>query len=206
MGVVGEKAGPYSLWYKKYTYSKATDVDGNEYEVIDSISPWVPVKEETVEPFLNLALKRVEVPVSNDLIGAMGKLNMANYDVLVSKNEHGKTVYSTYTEIGYVEFGSKFKAVMLPGEICQDLIVGGSSVDMGVNGTSFEAPLVCNIFGDGTMCLGIMNDAIGYVVPDNDFTMGDPVNHYHELISLGGTVASELMFGLEALKNDIVYY
>ncbi len=204
MGVVGEKAGPYSLWYKKYTYSKATDVDGNEYEVIDSINPWVPVTETEVEPYLNLAIKRVEVPVSNDLIGAMGKLNMANYDVLVDTDEHGKTVYSTYTEIGYIEFGSKFKAVMLPGEICQDLIVGGSSVKSGVNGGAFEAPLACEIFNNPNIkCLGIMNDAIGYVVPDNDFTMGDPANHYHELISLGQYVASSLMNGLQELKNEI---
>ena len=48
-----------------------------------------------------------------------------------------------------------------------------------------------------------MNDAIGYVVPDNDYTMGDPANHYHELISLGQHVASSLMYGLEELKAEI---
>ena len=48
-----------------------------------------------------------------------------------------------------------------------------------------------------------MNDAIGYVVPDNDYTMGDPANHYHELISLGQYVASTLMDGLEELKEEI---
>ena len=52
-------------------------------------------------------------------------------------------------------------------------------------------------------CLGIMNVAIGYVVPDNDYTMGDPANHYHELISLGQYVASSLMYGLEELKAEI---
>jgi len=203
MGAVGEKSTGYSLWYKSYSYTTKTDIDGNEYQEITAIAPWKPVSEKVVEPYLNLALKRVEVPVSNDLIGAMGKLNMANYDVLVSTNEHGKTVYSTFTEIGYIEFGSKFKAVLLPGEICQDLIVGGSSVDMGVTGEAFTHALVCNTFGQGTMCFGIMNDAIGYVVPDNDYTMGDPANHYHELISLGQYVASSLMDGLEDLKEEI---
>ena len=203
IGEVGEKSIPYTLWYKKYTYTTDTVVDGNEFQVIASIDPWEPVEETVVDPFLNLALKRVEVPVSNDLIGAMGKLNMANYDVLVGKNEHGKTVYSTYTEVGYVEFGNQFRAVMLPGEICQDLIVGGTSVEMGVTGEPFTHSLVCDIFGEGTMCFGIMNDAIGYVVPDNDYTMGDPANHYHELISLGQHVASSLMDGLDELKNEI---
>ena len=204
IGVVGEKSTPYTLWYKDYSYTTDYDIDGNEIEIIEAIDPWEPVEETEVEPFLNIALKRVEVPVSNDLIGAIGKLNMANYDVLVSTDPRtGNTIYSTFTEIGYVEFGNQFNAVMLPGEICQDLIVGGNSVEEGVNGGEFTHSLVCDIFDDTTMCLGIMNDAIGYVVPDNDYTMGDPANHYHELISLGQHVASSLMDGLEELAAEI---
>ncbi len=202
-GVVGEKRSDYTLWYKTYTYASATDENGEPYEQIASIDSWSPVTESVVEPYLNLALKRVEVVVSNDLIQAIGKLNMANYDVFESKDVHGKKIYTTFTEVGYIEFGSKFKAVMLPGEICQDLIVGGSSVEMGVTGEPFTHSIVKDIFGDGTMCFGIMNDAIGYVVPDNDYTMGDPANHYHELISLGQYVASGLMDGLEELKAEI---
>ena len=204
IGVVGEKSTPYTLWYKDYSYTTDYDIDGNEIEIIEAIDPWEPVEETEVEPFLNIALKRVEVPVSNDLIGAIGKLNMANYDVLVSTDPRtGNTIYSTFTEIGYVEFGNQFNAVMLPGEICQDLIVGGNSVEEGVNGGEFTHSLVCDIFDDTTMCFGIMNDAIGYVVPDNDYTMGDPANHYHELISLGQHVASSLMDGLEELAAEI---
>ena len=202
-GVVGEKRSDYTLWYKTYTYNTATDENGESYEQIASIDSWSPVTESIVEPYLNLALKRVEVIVSNDLIQAIGKLNMANYDVFESKDVHGKKIYTTFTEVGYIEFGSKFKAVMLPGEICQDLIVGGSSVEMGVTGEPFTHSIVKDIFGNGTMCFGIMNDAIGYVVPDNDYTMGDPANHYHELISLGQYVASGLMDGLEELKAEI---
>jgi hypothetical protein len=204
IGIVGEKSTPYTLWYKDYSYTTDYDIDGNEIEIIEAIDPWEPVEETEVEPFLNIALKRVEVPVSNDLIGAIGKLNMANYDVLVSTDPRtGNTIYSTFTEIGYVEFGNQFNAVMLPGEICQDLIVGGNSVEEGVNGGEFTHSLVCDIFDDTTMCFGIMNDAIGYVVPDNDYTMGDPANHYHELISLGQHVASSLMDGLEELAAEI---
>ncbi|MBE6748631.1 MAG: hypothetical protein E7557_05285 [Ruminococcaceae bacterium] len=202
-GKVGEKDNGYSLWYKTYSYANMTDENGESYRQIVAIGDWVRVSETVVEPYLNLAIKRVEVPVSNDLIQAVGKLNMANYDVFESKDIHGKKIYTTFTEIGYIEFGSKFKAVMLPGEICQDLIVGGSSVDMGVTGEPFTHSIVRDIFGSGTMCFGLMNDAIGYVVPDNDYTMGDPANHYHELISLGQYVASTLMDGLEELKEEI---
>ena len=203
IGTVGGKRTDYTLWYKDYSYATATDENGEQYEKIIAMNSWQPTTETVVEPYLNIALKRVEVQVSNDLIQAIGKLNMANYDVFESKDVNGKKIYTTFTEIGYIEFGSKFRAVMLPGEICQDLIVGGSSVQNGVTGEPFTHSLVRDIFGSGTMCFGIMNDAIGYVVPDNDYTMGDPANHYHELISLGQYVASALMDGLEELKSEI---
>ena len=203
IGEVGGKRTDYTLWYKDYSYTTAVDENGESYEKIVAMNSWQPVSETVVEPYLNIALKRVEVIVSNDLIQAIGKLNMANYDVFESKDVNGKKIYTTFTEIGYIEFGSQFKAVMLPGEICQDLIVGGSSVISGVTGEPFTHSLVRDIFGSGTMCFGIMNDAIGYVVPDNDYTMGDPANHYHELISLGQYVASSLMDGLEELKAEI---
>lgn len=48
-----------------------------------------------------------------------------------------------------------------------------------------------------------MNDAIGYIVPDNDFTMGDPANHYHEFIGLGQYVASTLIRALMELNSEI---
>ncbi len=166
---------------------------------------WTPVEEVEVEPFLNLYLNQVEIHISNSLIKAVGKLNMANYVVLV--NDDG--TYSTITEVGYMEIGQVYKTVFLPGEICQDLVAPNGASLLPANSVTarpFNAPTACSLFGNDVACMGLMNDAIGYVVPDNDYTMGDPANHYHELISLGNTVASELMYGLETLKSEIVYY
>lgn len=164
---------------------------------------WEPVEEVEVAPYLNLYLKQVEIPVSNALIEAVGKLNMANYVVIA----HEDGSYSTITEIGYMEIGDVFKTVFLPGEICQDLIAPNGISLIGqyaITGKSFSSQPACSIFGDDVKCFGLMNDAIGYVVPDNDYTMGDPVNHYHELISLGAGVASALMDGLVELNSEIV--
>ncbi len=224
----------YTLWYENWN----KDADGNDV---------IPVAEE-VAPILNLALKQVEVPVSNSLIEAVGKLNMANYVVIsnddnvkyvekldengnVVLDENGKPVmipkkdsfieilgnkktYSTIVEIGYMELGTKsadeaqFKTVFLPGEICQDLIApyGYSLTAAGsVTATAFTELPACSIFGNDVSCFGLMNDAIGYVVPDNDFTMGDPGEHYHELISLGKGVSTNLMAGLRELDAEIIY-
>ena len=185
----GEEEG-YSIWYENWN----KDEEGND----------VIPEEQEVEPFLNLLIKQVEIPVSNALIEAVGKLNMANYVVIA--NEDG--TYSTITEIGYMEMGNQFKTVFLPGEICQDLIApNGASLNAEYSVTikPFPSSPACDIFGEDVKCFGLMNDAIGYVVPDNDYTMGDPVNHYHELISLGQGVASALMDGLIELSSEIVY-
>ena len=187
--------------------------NGNVYE--DEMMPinpeytvwydsWEPVEEVEVAPYLNLYLKQVQIPISNALIKAVGKLNMANYVVIT--NDDG--TYATITEIGYMEIGDQFKTVFLPGEICQDLVAPNGISLIGqyaVTGKDYKSSAACAIFGDDIQCFGLMNDAIGYVVPDNDYTMGDPANHYHELISLGGGVASALTDGLMELSSEIVY-
>lgn len=184
----GDEEG-YTIWYEEWN----KDDEGND----------VIPEEETVEPFLNILLRQVEVPISNHLIEAVGKLNLANY-VVITKEDG---TYATITEIGYMEMGNQFKTVFLPGEICQDLVApnGASLTSMNsVTATAFASRPASAIFGADVKCFGLMNDAIGYVVPDNDFTMGDPVNHYHELISLGKNVASALMDGLAELDSEIV--
>ena len=179
----------YSLWYEGWNSNK------------------VP-QDIPVDPFLNLYIKQVEIPISNTLITAVGKLNMANY-VVISK---GNNKYSTICEIGYMELGNQFKTVFLPGEICQDLVAPNGKSLYASNAvtakpfsafTDHSATSASDIFGKNIRCFGVMNDAIGYVVPDNDYTMGDPANHYQELISLGQHVGSALIDGLYELAQEI---
>ena len=72
------------------------------------------------------------------------KLNLANHTVI---KEDGK--YFISTEIGLVNLGSK-TAVMMPGEICQDLVCGGNSLtaEGSVSGKAFDGKTVREIFGD----------------------------------------------------------
>lgn len=150
---------------------------------------WTPVKEVEVEPFFNIVIKEVYIPVRNPFIQLAGKLNLANYKVITTD----KFGYEICTELGYVEFGNQVKAVMMPGEVCQDLIVGGTSLTAAdsYSGKDYKYPCVAEIFGnDDIICFGLMNDAIGYVIPDNDYCMAAAFDHYHELISLGINTAS----------------
>ncbi len=214
----------------KYTPASGKVVKNDQYTVW--YKDWVPATEVTVEPFLNIYLKQVEVPVTNTLIEAVGKLNMANYlitvdksDVKVEYDDKGnpiekpwyefwgdETQYAIVTEIGYMELGNQFKTVFLPGEIVQDIVApNGASLHSENSVTAKDfSEFVKNkrtsasaIFGDDVRCFGLMNDAIGYVVPDNDYTMGDPGKHYHELISLGQHVGSALIDGLYELAVEV---
>ena len=121
---------------------------------------------------------------------------MANY--IVKANDDGS--YSTVTEIGYMEMGKDVKVVFVPGEICTDLIYGGNALtaEGSVNEKDYEGKTLCEIFGDDIIVFGLANDAVGYIVPENDYSMALAFGHYQELLSLGEKEAT-VMF--EAYEN-----
>ena len=161
---------------------------------------WTPVKEKTLEPIFNLKIKSVRIRVKNPLMILVGKLDLVNYQIY----KDGLTKYYMYSEIGYAEFGD-VKVAMMPGEICQDLVYGGGSLtaEGSFKGTDFGHKTIRELFGDDTICFGLCNDAIGYVVPDNDYSLGIVDDHYQELISLGDETASDIMTAFEEMASEI---
>lgn len=160
---------------------------------------WEKVEETEVKPLLNIKLKEVLIKVTNPLIKLVGKLDLVNYGII----KDGFSYY-IYTEIGYMEMGD-IKLVFMPGEIVQDLVAGGASLtaDGSFHGKDFGIPSIYELFGEDTICIGLMNDAIGYVVPDNDYSMAILDGHYQELISLGKTTASSIMKGFVELAEEV---
>ena len=55
----------------------------------------------------------------------------------------------------------------------------------------------------GVTVFGLANDAIGYIVPDNDYSMGLVFDHYQEILSLSQETASRIMNGFAALAEDV---
>ncbi len=161
---------------------------------------WKPVEEKKVEPLLNVAIKSVRPTVTNNVILYAGKLRLVNHTML--KSDDGKTKIAT--EIGFVQIGSQ-KIVMMPGEICQDLVAGGASLtkEGSISRSSFSGKTIYELFGEDTLVFGLANDAIGYVVPDNDYCMGLLFNHYQETLSLGKGTASFLMGEYAALAKEV---
>ncbi len=160
---------------------------------------WTPVEEKVLEPNLNIIIKEVKIKVTNPLIQLVGKLNLVNYTVC----KEGFNYY-IFAEIGYMEMGG-VKVAFMPGEIVQDLICGGDSLtaDGSFTGKDFGHKSVYELFGEDTICFGLMNDAIGYVVPDNDYSMALLGDHYQEMISLGKYAGSTIMKGMAEIAEEV---
>ena len=176
--VAQRKGNPYYLWY----------------------ADWTPVRETDVPARLNMQFAQVTVPVTNAFIRIAGRLNLAAYDVL----RENRNCFIR-TEIGYLELGGVVRAALMPGEVCQDLVVGGTSVTAAgsFSGKAFGYATIEDLFGKDTIVFGLANDAIGYVIPDNDYCMCIAFDHYHELIGLGSQTASTIMRGFAALAQKI---
>ena len=168
-----------------------------EDEYIVWYEGWTPVKETKVEPILNIRLSKVDIKVQNPLIRAASKIKLVNYLVKVK----GFRDYYLTTEIGYIEMGKDIKIAMVPGELCTDLAYGGTSLkaENSISGKDFEGKTLVDIFGEDVIVFGLANDAVGYIVPDNDYVMLLNHDHYAETLSLGKNTASTMMGAFEEL-------
>ena len=161
---------------------------------------WEPVEEREIEPVLNIKIKEIQVPVTNPLIKLVGKLELTSYDIY----KEGLSKYYMFSEVGYAEFG-EVKIAMVPGELVQDVMYGGASLtaEGSFKGKDFGYPCIREIFGEDTICFGLCNDAFGYIVPDNDYSLAIADDHYQELISLGDKTASTVVKGLMEIEEEI---
>ncbi len=160
---------------------------------------WTPVKETRVDPILNIKLQKVDLEVTNPLIRAASKIKLVNYLVKVK----GFRDYFLTTEIGYMEIGKDIKVAMVPGELCTDLAYGGASLtaEGSILGKDFNGKTLAQIFGEDVIVFGLANDAVGYIVPDNDYVMALNHDHYAETLSLGKNTASTLMSAFETIAK-----
>jgi len=143
-------------------------------------------KAEPVKPILNVAHRQVEVKVDNFIFRLAERAGVTSAKAYSADGEIKLT-----TEIGYAEIGENIKILMMPGEAFPELIYGGFlSAEESHNGTEYPYPALETLFdeGDEILTFGLCNDAIGYIVPDNDYDSSGS----HEMISVGPEGASAI--------------
>ncbi len=152
---------------------------------------------EAVEPILNVAHAQVDFEVNNFIFLLAERAGLCNATAF---KEDGR-IYLT-SEIGYVEIGKNIKIVEAPGEVLPEIVYGGFfSADKAYNGTEYPYAALNTYFdeSDEVLVFGLCNDAVGYIVPDNDYSASNEEGHYEETVSTGSFTASAFSKAFEKL-------
>ncbi len=193
-------------------YCKANIVDPKREAMADGsddytlwCEDWVPAEEKIVEPILNIKHAEYLAPVENGVYKAFGKLSLANN--VMYKDKKGNI--TTSTEVGYMELGKDIKIILCPGETYAELIVGGGNMN------TFAYRPACEIMAqdenDEVIVFDLMNDALGYIMPDDDFVYlriwydddGLDIGDSWGLTSIGGKAASNIYGQIYKLYDSV---
>ncbi len=195
-----------------------TASEGRTYAYRDTVRRMnltAPAAELELIPQMNIAFTETKLSAENPLIQLVGKMNFADYEIF--KANDGS--YKVTSEIGYMELGGRLKFALVPGEVTPGIVTGKNDA-LGENVLSLKnyayKPLE-SVAGEGVYVFGLCNDAIGYIIPENDFILfhnilnsklfykllGYNYTHYQELLSLGKDSAGTLSEDFEKLVNSV---
>ncbi len=170
--------------------------------------------EKELDPLVNIKSQTVSVACDNTALLLARFIGVLNNDVI----KLGKTKVGIISEVSYMELGSKQIGVyMIPGELCPELESGNfMPADEAANGTEADY----KVLSEMTRCehnfvLGLCNDELGYIIPDNDFLLHEwlpyfniPVDdfgrkHYEETNSVGPETAGTLLDAMDELIASV---
>ncbi|MBR1811094.1 MAG: hypothetical protein IJ766_05520 [Clostridia bacterium] len=157
-----------------------------------------------IAPILNLRHRKILVPVSNQFVTLLAKLQVVNNE-LISYGDKAAEVMLV-SELGYAELGTDVKLALIPGEIAPELVIGGcaDSADS-YDGTAWDHASLQEIAGGKLTVIGLCNDEIASIIPDNDFGSKFAPHHYEEIISAGKYTASKIVTEFRAMLDTIAY-
>lgn len=165
----------------------------------------VPTFEaQPVNAVMNIRHKQIKMEIDNTTSLVLLKLGLATNKINYNSEENK---YYTETEIGYLELGNVVKAFLSPGELYSELYVGG----YGLENSSLKS--LRESYGEDVILFDLMNDAAGYVCPDENYAIlsyrYDPENNdlYDDTwclaVSIGSEAASTIMNGYADLMKDV---
>ncbi|MCL2301136.1 MAG: hypothetical protein FWC27_13420 [Firmicutes bacterium] len=183
-----DKPENYTVWYKD----------------------WVKVGSTDVEPVLNIAHKQLTTEAQNNMAKVLAKAGLADITMIY---DWKSLKYYTVTEVGYMELGEAggdVKVFLSPGEIYGELLMGDAVYNT-MEGFPY-APLR-ELYGDNLIIFDLMNDAAGYVEPDNQYVIvGYRYNKDKDaldsdtwalLVSMGKNAASDIVGAFIALVGGV---
>lgn len=148
-------------------------------------------KETQVAPLLNIKAEEVTYKITNQILIFAGKMGLFTNTVVKNGSD-----LEIVTEIGYMELGNDLAVALVPGEAAAELIYGGClGADKSWSGKDWNlAPIADCAKGRKMIVFGIINDQIGYIIPDNDYMpLLESNNNSLELVSTGKNTASAMV-------------
>ncbi len=174
---------------------------------------------KSIDPVLNVRMEEVTVPLEYGLmeLGAVSGL----LGMMVVRDKSAPSGYSIISEVGYLEIGKDIAMLTVPGELVPQLVYG-NVVDKTQSYLGEDWTLECtaDIVGENktVLVMGLCNDAIGYIVPDNDYApfiadslwntdlgeklFGKAHRHYEEMLSAGSQAGSTVMGALNSIVKE----
>ena len=170
--------------------------------------------EITLEPAINVKTEAMEIKCDNTALLLVRFLGVLNNDIAKDKDRN----ISIITEVSYMELGNRQIGVyMIPGELSPELESGNFlSAEESANGTEADY----KPFSEMSRCeqnfvIGLCNDEIGYIIPENDFLLHEWLpyfnntddkngrRHYEETNSLGPGAAGAILETMDKLINTV---
>ena len=173
-----------------------------------------------VEPVLNVRMAEVTVPLEYGLLELGVAADLLGTTTVRDSSAPAK--FSVISEVGYLEIGTDIVMLTVPGELIPELVYG-NVVDktQAYLGTDWELDCTAELLDEDktVLVMGLCNDALGYIVPDNDYApfiadslwntdageklWGPAHRHYEEMLSTGSKAGSTIIGALNALVNEV---
>lgn len=172
-----------------------------------------------VDPILNVKMSEIAVKLDRGLLQLGAATGLLGTTTVYDKSS--KTGYSIITEVGYIEIGTDIVILTVPGELVPQLVYGNVvSAEDSYLGEEWKIECTVDLIDENktVLVMGLCNDAIGYIIPDNDYAhfiadslwnidgaeklFGEYHRHYEEMLSTGSAAASTVMTALNELVKS----
>ncbi len=160
-----------------------------------------------LEPIINVKHRELFITPENSILTLACEIGLVNNKIFYTGSGFGRE-YCMATEMGYLEFGHEIGLALFPAELYpevfwDDEITGGANWD----GTEWPYDsLSAAVEGVKTYAVSLTNDAIGYVLTDNNFAfMGHIIGEEiaDETLSVGKHTGSYLVTEYYALLDSL---
>lgn len=172
----------------------------------------VGITEETqIAPLVNIQSRPLSLKCDNTIFKLGKSIHILNNDIQKQKLSAKMDVL---TEISYMELGnSQIGMFLIPGELYPELYSGNFlPAEESANGFAADYKPLCEMTDcDRSFPVGLCNDQLGYIIPDNDFMNNEWLGffditkdqfgrtHYEETNSVGPDTARTILEAMDAL-------